>query len=151
MKLFPADDRRAVSLSARRAWIEMCGGGWGSAPDWRSLSARRAWIEIYPRFHRRTGPAVALRKESVDRNSEIACHPFWGCGSLSARRAWIEISIARKISADCGVALRKESVDRNVYGALAITNLKKSLSARRAWNVSLSDCSGWFCSCGYPL
>lgn len=26
-----------------------------------------------------------------------------------------------------------------------------SLSARRAWNVSLSDCSGWFCSCGYPL
>lgn len=32
------------------------------------------------------------------------------------------------------VALRKESVDRNWL-----------------WNVSLSDCSGWFCSCGYPL
>ena len=95
-----------------------------------SLSARRAWIEILRAVLReRCQPGVALRKESVDRN----------------------LVIHIRVCAGHNVALRKESVDRNVYGALAITNLKKSLSARRAWNVSLSDCSGWFCSCGYPL
>ena len=35
--------------------------------------------------------AVALRKESVDRNARLLMY-FWLCGlSLSARRAWIEI------------------------------------------------------------
>ena len=56
-----------------------------------SLSARRAWIEInviyLTLFHR----AVALRKESVDRN----CH----AGDCTATQT--------------AVALRKESVDRN--------------------------------------
>ena len=33
------------SLSARRAWIEMCFGSYPQCP-YRSLSARRAWIEI---------------------------------------------------------------------------------------------------------
>ena len=56
----------------------------------KSLSARRAWIEIHtgtyhPHFH-----AVALRKESVDRNR------FPPLSGLL-----------------CRVALRKESVDRN--------------------------------------
>ena len=79
-----------MSLSARRAWIEipsvllMCSQS-------LSLSARRAWIEIIP-----TGTA------------------WYMIASLSARRAWIEIycfdtyTIALRI-----VALRKESVDRN--------------------------------------
>ena len=59
--------------------------------------------------------AVALRKESVDRN-------FWYClgtrvseTSLSARRAWIEI--IRCVDGNppgLVVALRKESVDRNL-------------------------------------
>ena len=78
-----------------------------------SLSARRAWIEIYLRrtpqqaelvalrkesvdrnfdtTRRGLDTAVALRKESVDRNGEGAVYigvPHW---SLSARRAWIEI------------------------------------------------------------
>ena len=76
-----------------------------------SLSARRAWIEIptsggyYPKS------AVALRKESVDRNDAI-------------RQGLWQLAI---------VALRKESVDRN----LGIWTLKQipltSLSARRAW------------------
>ena len=55
-----------------------------------SLSARRAWIEItayqYPQIY----CAVALRKESVDRNARETV-PGW----------------------DAWVALRKESVDRN--------------------------------------
>ena len=57
--------------------------------------------------------AVALRKESVDRN---ACDlPFLSLPfrSLSARRAWIEIQMGLFPAPLTMVALRKESVDRN--------------------------------------
>ena len=67
-----------ASLSARRAWIEimlcllsLLGVG--------SLSARRAWIEIPAGCWRDARRAVALRKESVDRNpvgvdaARVAC------------------------------------------------------------------------------
>ena len=79
-----------------------------------SLSARRAWIEIeYPYLEQET-LQVALRKESVDRNYYANRDCDWVRVSLSARRAWIEIStvivILRKRNT---VALRKESVDRN--------------------------------------
>ena len=59
--------------------------------------------------------AVALRKESVDRNiSEDVSYNII-VKSLSARRAWIEILFGRyPVSCDL-VALRKESVDRNRY------------------------------------
>ena len=57
-----------------------------------SLSARRAWIEISGSTKPRARREVALRKESVDRNlytlTRCASHGL----SLSARRAWIEIS-----------------------------------------------------------
>ena len=57
--------------------------------------------------------AVALRKESVDRNFDTVQIVIIVVKSLSARRAWIEISGgAHYYSSDC-VALRKESVDRN--------------------------------------
>ena len=56
----------------------------------KSLSARRAWIEILAPRLVDMSAAVALRKESVDRNMLF----------LSFREA-------------VGVALRKESVDRN--------------------------------------
>ena len=36
----------ALSLSARRAWIEMDGAYLVDSIDYVSLSARRAWIEI---------------------------------------------------------------------------------------------------------
>ena len=54
---------------------------------------------------------VALRKESVDRNSK------------------------RNFASDSAaiVALRKESVDRNFQQAQDITRKIRSLSARRAW------------------
>ena len=55
-----------------------------------SLSARRAWIEIDIPPNLDADHAVALRKESVDRNN-------------------IELASFRA----CIVALRKESVDRN--------------------------------------
>ena len=56
-----------------------------------SLSARRAWIEIAKIMNVSSGLNVALRKESVDRNlSALAVWPGL-LASLSARRAWIEI------------------------------------------------------------
>ena len=78
-----------VSLSARRAWIEISYGALEGASE-MSLSARRAWIEI--------ADVVSVQH---------------GCESLSARRAWIEMDWASVISAMTSVALRKESVDRN--------------------------------------
>ena len=56
-----------------------------------SLSARRAWIEISMRKSTPAKPFVALRKESVDRNSGTAWVQEFPKLSLSARRAWIEI------------------------------------------------------------
>ena len=57
-----------------------------------SLSARRAWIEIGTVAAGLTVKAsVALRKESVDRNSGGFPQIIENGASLSARRAWIEI------------------------------------------------------------
>ena len=61
--------------------------------------------------------AVALRKESVDRNM---C--FWLSGRLSM------------------VALRKESVDRNLYLLWQFGRAFWSLSARRAW-IEIIKCA----------
>ena len=62
---------------------------------------------------------VALRKESVDRNPYLTNYHFTLLLSLSARRAWIEIT---KWFSNYGrihnVALRKESVDRNIKSSV---------------------------------
>ena len=82
-----------------------------------SLSARRAWIEIMGRHEEPFRGGVALRKESVDRNSNREINICIAGKSLSARRAWIEIQVGSSFpGADPGVALRKESVDRNQHG-----------------------------------
>ncbi len=99
---------------------------------------------------------VALRKESVDRNSAAKFWVSYNAMSLSVRRAWIEIPTTDSTLSLAFVALRKESVDRNLSYALALTDeravaLRKesvdrnrppsaaisrtmaSLSVRRAW------------------
>ena len=58
---------------------------------------------------------VALRKESVDRNSVAPDGALSREVSLSARRAWIEIAQSVPALGYRVVALRKESVDRNRY------------------------------------
>ena len=98
------------SLSARRAWIEISIVVPPKADKAKSLSARRAWIEINVRSQPSKPRAVALRKESVDRNF-----------------------ILSPISAPYEVALRKESVDRNAIGSSSSVIIGLSLSARRAW------------------
>ena len=87
----PAHGLPSMSLSARRAWIEILHIEY-CVICIRSLSARRAWIEIEFKASSLCSAAVALRKESVDRNgiASVAC-----------------------ITVIC-VALRKESVDRNI-------------------------------------
>ena len=57
---------------------------------------------------------VALRKESVDRNTSIDNLTQGVFKSLSARRAWIEMLASRLVDMSAAVALRKESVDRNL-------------------------------------
>ena len=79
------------SLSARRAWIEMRVIVRLQPAHFPSLSARRAWIEILFDRRRCRECWVALRKESVDRNT------------------FNSYTIDNKSR----VALRKESVDRN--------------------------------------
>ena len=66
--------RRSVklSLSARRAWIEIM-IQYAYRLSLASLSARRAWIEIIMLIKTVTGCVVALRKESVDRNVRYLC------------------------------------------------------------------------------
>ena len=56
-----------------------------------SLSARRAWIEITLCSLSLLAVGVALRKESVDRNLSMGLDGRFKL-SLSARRAWIEIA-----------------------------------------------------------
>ena len=68
----------------------MEGADFGHKMIW-SLSARRAWIEIPLLLSLGLGLSVALRKESVDRNSPGMNTILYTIASLSARRAWIEI------------------------------------------------------------
>ena len=76
-----------------------------------SLSARRAWIEIKVLSGYALTHTVALRKESVDRNT-------WSGGKNCLAEQ---------------VALRKESVDRNLAYNIVSASIRVSLSARRAW------------------
>ena len=79
-----------------------------------SLSARRAWIEILIFSRQVCVTCVALRKESVDRNSV----PFRPASHLSKVALRKESVDRNDVSANNHirvrkVALRKESVDRN--------------------------------------
>ena len=87
----------AASLSARRAWIEIFVNPGSTTLTFPSLSARRAWIEISGSTKPKARRAVALRKESVDRNAIFSCALLLLALSLSARRAWIEISLLCRI------------------------------------------------------
>ena len=97
-----------------------------------SLSARRAWIEIIALFDFPVVPAVALRKESVDRNS--SSRAALSVSSVALRKESVDRNkFVNPYKLTMIVALRKESVDRN--GCLTMTGGlgAGSLSARRAW------------------
>ena len=109
-----------LSLSARRAWIEIEAPPGGKS--WRVVALRKESVD------RNTGDSVlriftnvALRKESVDRNLGNQVLRVSARPSLSARRAWIEIIILWRCTKMDAVALRKESVDRNLLTAGDVT------------------------------
>ena len=79
----------------------------------RSLSARRAWIEILYQLYDTYAKVVALRKESVDRNSIVSAS-FRACTTVALRKESVDRNAEDWLNAGClPVALRKESVDRN--------------------------------------
>ena len=77
--------------------------------------------------------AVALRKESVDRNTLAEAWAFLIYVALRKESVDRNLEIAADEFCALGVALRKESVDRNILTITTCTASKKSLSARRAW------------------
>ena len=97
-----------------------------------SLSARRAWIEIVTSIFIVVISSVALRKESVDRNGKVVIPTPPVMMSLSARRAWIEIDPVTDKAWALEVALRKESVDRNTdFWKLLLSSPSRSPQGER--------------------
>ena len=84
-----------------------------------AVALRKESVDRNRGVQRVTGlPSVALRKESVDRNVAQNGIEAAAGGSLSARRAWIEIGL-RSCRLDCR---------------------PRSLSARRAWiEIQIKD------------
>ena len=108
--------------------------------DTLSLSARRAWIEISKMIISVSGLEVALRKESVDRNMGASY------GRTAKMVALRKESVDRNNltgghSTWCCVALRKESVDRNhmhmLEGSIRLVALRKESVDRNQSSVSL--------------
>ena len=117
-------------------------GFWvGCNPFSLSLSARRAWIEIPISAHTGTSLSVALRKESVDRNcAQYGTPSASHRSSLSARRAWIEIAKYAPKRHILPVALRKESVDRNTFDKRLL--IASCVVALRKESVDRNDLPG---------
>ena len=96
-----------------------------------SLSARRAWIEILTPARMLSRLLVALRKESVDRNI------FADASKISKLVALRKESVDRNSTCrGCWilppVALRKESVDRNtILASLGLTISRRSPQGER--------------------
>ena len=155
--------RACMSLSLRRAWIEIC--SW--CPTWSaawSLSLRRAWIEMVPsppaassrasrspygerglkyRHRRKRRPqdqSLSLRRAWI----EIRTEPFPASrhASLSLRRAWIEIFDGGWRGGSRG--------GRSPYGerglksccGRGLLDVQASLSLRRAW-IEISNPRPW--------
>ena len=85
-------------------------------------------------------PVVALRKESVDRNFHFTSKVSHALSSLSARRAWIEIAdVGRSCSFLASLSARRAWIEISIAHLRTVRNL--SLSARRAWiEIFLAPC-----------
>ena len=81
-----------------------------------SLSARRAWIEMRFRQRETGNVKVALRKESVDRNRRAVKCAICGIKVALRKESVDRNCYLDNIEITQAVALRKESVDRNSMG-----------------------------------
>ena len=123
-----------MSLSSRRAWIEIAGAIEGVLSSQKSLSSRRAWIEINDYNPNHVSKNVALLAESVDWNLLQSHNQQAKDKSLSSRRAWIEMILTTRI---CIAFLRSLS-SRRAWIEITNNNIlihfcNQSLSSRRAW------------------
>ena len=113
LKLYATHTSRSptLSLSSRRAWIEILSLISIPAPRWRSLSSRRAWIEIAVTIYHSI--TAAGRSPHGERGLKLPSRYIIVSRrrSLSSRRAWIEICV-------CSIAAKNKIM---------------SLSSRRAW------------------
>ena len=98
-----------------------------------SLSARRAWIEIQNLHLNTVCGDVALRKESVDRNTGHMLPSFQNLTVALRKESVDRNALGGLGGAAPQVALRKESVDRNGKKTTLMCLKNVSLSARRAW------------------
>ena len=81
---------------------------------------------------------VALRKESVDRNSNDPISA--GTSHVALRKESVDRNICpTRLRPTVAVALRKESVDRNDAMQIVVVIVYTSLSARRAW-IEMTQC-----------
>ena len=84
-----------MSLSARRAWIEITQFVPITTSDVVALRKESVDRNMGASYGRTAKMVVALRKESVDRNTFLLPLVLILPKSLSARRAWIEISTGK--------------------------------------------------------
>ena len=84
--VLPTINLNMVSLSARRAWIEILTCSYDFLPG--KVALRKESVDRnYTQKRKKAGRMVALRKESVDRNSTVWTGCVYHITSLSARRA----------------------------------------------------------------
>ena len=108
------DDERTMSLSSRRAWIEMWyGNGWTLRCQ-GSLSSRRAWIEIYCSAYCSWHTWVALLTESVDWNTTLRLTLILLCSRSPHGERGLKSVPAIYGTIEHAVALLTESVDWNI-------------------------------------
>ena len=77
--------------------------------------------------------AVALRKESVDRNNSYLQGASLQTMSLSARRAWIEIVAWLDYSEELLSLSARRAWIEIIFVFIILQKINMSLSARRAW------------------
>ena len=98
----------------------------------KSLSARRAWIEIPAGCWRDARRAVALRKESVDRNTIMLYDASSLMKSLSARRAWIEMRFwGRGFERELSLSARRAWIEMSSVATLAVLAIRRSPQGER--------------------
>ena len=99
-----------LSLSARRAWIEIRGVVYLILLFSVALRKESVDRNLEDLSEFESACVVALRKESVDRNTNVKKSTTERVESLSARRAWIEIAAA--MWAWCSGACRSPQGER---------------------------------------
>ena len=122
-----------LSLSARRAWIEIRQGLVYAVLVGVALRKESVDINYQANAVDQILPGVALRKESVDRNDTVQIVIVKMHASLSVRRAWIEIHwiISRMGGQSWSLSVRRAWIEMTMRCCTPRT--VTSLSVRRAW------------------